>query len=78
MERRGSGEFLRQTQGGVELGGEGLHLAQRLLEVVGGDRGELLELGVGARELRGMAQQLVGALQPGVARRQRQLPVCAP
>ena len=55
---------------GVQLRGEGLDLAQRLLQIVGCDRGELLELGVGARELGGMAQQLVGALQAGVARRQ--------
>ena len=46
---------------GVDLAdalGERAHLAQRLLEVVRRDRRELLELGVGARELAGAALEL--------------------
>ena len=48
---------------GVGLGlgdplGERAHLAQRLLQIVRGDRGELVELGVGAGELLGAALEL--------------------
>ena len=41
---------------------EARHLAQRLLQVVGGDVGELLQVGVGAGQLLGLGGQLLAGL----------------
>ena len=55
------------AEAALELVAEGLDLAQRLLEVVRGDGGELLELAVGALQLDVGALELgVGALEAGV------------